>query len=125
MLSRILNFFRAGRPLLNAFLLIVFVRVAVLAHPTRVQFVMWTFPWFLGSAFSVIAVIAHSLRVVGKLIVATNIVDLCNLFSMDAVGVRPLLLFLLTFDSTFHLSTLHHACILIDKQCSLFGYLFL
>lgn len=36
---------------------------------------MWALPWLLGSALAVVAVVAHSLGVVGKLVVATDIVD--------------------------------------------------
>jgi hypothetical protein len=36
---------------------------------------MWALPWLLGSALAVVAVVAHSFGVVGKLVMATDIVD--------------------------------------------------
>ena len=67
---------------------VIVVGVAILTHSSSIQLVVWALPWLLGSALAVVAVVAHSLGVVGKLVVATDIVDFSDLFSVSCSRIN-------------------------------------
>lgn len=50
---------------------IIIVNIAILAHSSRVQFLMRTIPWFFDSSVPMIAVRAHSLGVMTSILMST------------------------------------------------------
>ena len=57
--------------LLLSFFSVIIVYVAVLAHPSSVEFAVGAVPRLLGPSILVIAVVAHPLGIMGLILVAT------------------------------------------------------
>ena len=55
------------------FFAVVVVDIAVLAHPCRIEFIMWAIPWFFVTTVFMVAVVAHSFRIMGFILMTTFI----------------------------------------------------
>lgn len=79
-----------------SFLPVISINITVLAHSTRIQLIMAAIPWLLRSPVFVVAVVAHTLRIVTFLRVTT----LIYLFSIYKVHKYIFLFSVFSFSSS-------------------------